>query len=251
MDALCRFTTCAEAQAQVRQYDRVSGVGALDKMDCAFCEGTGNQPCGGGECAVCGGEGTLADILGLEPRCGRCNGSGKFPGTLNIRCDVCRGTGRIPPETLDDAATIIRIMDRLWEYPDEEVAVFSDANEPLPEYLLGAQWTRRVHLDDETNWYTHPNNLGDHIRIDPNTEWDWQREVMASQPMLRRTLVTLTERERRTRDSKAIAVATDHQQSRGVLNSWVRKNPFWWSLIMLGVGALIGALISWMSRPAP
>lgn len=146
---------------------------------------------------------------------------------------------------------MIMIMDRLWEYPDEEVAVFSDATKSLPEYLLGALWTRYVHLKHETNWYAHPNFAGDQIRIDPNTNWEWEREARASQPMLRRTVVALTERERRARDIEAVAVATDHRQSKGALNNWGRKNPFWWSLIVLGVGAALGALITWWLMPAP
>ena len=211
-------------------------------MDCAFCEGTGNQPEGSGKCEVCRGEGTLTDTLRLQPRCGRCNGTGKFPNTLNVRCDVCKGAGRIPPQPLDDEATISLIMNRLWEHPDEEVEVFTNANKPLPDYLLGAQLTRRVHLRNENNWYRHPSLVADHIRIDPNSKLDWEREVIANQPMLRRTLVTLTERELRTRDRKAIAVETDRQQSKGMLNYWVRKNPFWWSLFIF----MAGVLIAWV-----
>ena len=125
---------------------------------------------------MCEGNGTLDDDLGLEPRCGRCNGTGKFPNTVNVKCEVCKGTGRIPPVLRSDEEMITSIMDRMWEYPDEEVEVYSQADKPVPSYLLNAQMTRHVHLEHGLGWYEHPNFPRDYITIGPNPVREWERE---------------------------------------------------------------------------
>ena len=155
-------------------------------MDCPFCRGAGTQPCASGSaCVVCRGERKLPDYLSNEPPCERCNGSGKFPDTLNIQCDVCGGTGTIPLETHDPIAVFNEALDKLWRFPDEEVVYFTDDKRPLPNFLLGAQYLRVVLLDSESGWYEHPNFPGDYIPIGRATEWEWQREAKATQLELR------------------------------------------------------------------
>ena len=155
--------------------------------------------------------------------------------------------GRRAPDTVDDETVLLMAMEKLWEYPDQEVAFYSDGNKSVPDFLLGAQYTRRIHLSHEYNWYSHPNFAGDYIKIESDPEWDWERKVLTEQQMLRKTIVTLTERERRNRDIAASAAAVAGQQPGGMLNSWVRRNPFWPFLI----GIVVTFAVGWMFGQAP
>ena len=64
-----------------------------NKVDCAFCSGTGEKP-KGSRCVVCGGSGKLS-VKSPFIKCAYCKGRGEEKPRSNLTCTVCRGKGYV------------------------------------------------------------------------------------------------------------------------------------------------------------
>ncbi len=65
----------------------------VDRVGCAWCDGTGQDGKLGSRCAVCGGNGDIK-LAAFAITCLKCHGSGREGGALT--CLACRGIGVVP-----------------------------------------------------------------------------------------------------------------------------------------------------------
>jgi len=97
------------------------------------------------------------------------------------------------------------------------------------------------------NWYRHPNNENDYIRIRPSTDRDWEMKVIAEQPAYTRMRLALTDKERRKREGLAIAeaVAEAAYEKSPPPNTWLGRLKVHYQAheSLYGVGGAIATIV--------
>ena len=93
------------------------------------------------------------------------------------------------------------LLDKLWHAPHVQTYVFSLNDSGMNSHLVSAHMFGQIECGaTESRWYKHPNYHDDFIRIRTDTDWELEKEIVATQPMYLRTQVNLSEKERRRRE---------------------------------------------------
>ena len=147
---------------------------------------------------------------------------------------------------IDSRDDLARLLDLIYEQPEIETYLFCHKDQGCPDLVLAAQRNGMVEFGrEEARWYAHPNFQGDFIRIRPDTDWDWEKVVLANEPMYMRIRLSLTQHERQKRDlwaaTKAVRLAGTADQATGwrkLENHYNRNQLLYW-----GVGLLVSTIV--------
>lgn len=154
-------------------------------------------------------------------------------------------------EDIATAQDVERLLQLMFLNPEGRFCLFESDQCPRPAVLRRAFDGGLVRtVETQGHWYEHPLYPNNYIRISPNTEWDWEKEVLEVGQPLRRFEVVLTDVERRRRENdetaKAIIAATTPEKPKGRY-AQIREHYNQHQVIYFVVAFVVGVAGLWLA----
>lgn len=149
-----------------------------------------------------------------------------------------RASHEIENDDIRSEEEVERLIHLMYEHPERSYYLFVEKGASINEFIKRTiDSDRLLATETEFYYYRHPKLVRDFVRIRERTiRFDWEREVLNTQPMFRRLTLSLLERARR------------HLEIEQLLNAQSERNRSPWKLEpnFMGFGVDLKKLVAWL-----